>query len=137
MADARGPATASRAWGHFVVSSWIKATEVAALQRTKRLQVTLENVDLALFYVDGSVYALRDVCIHKGSRLSKGRVFQGKVVCPGHQWAFDLRTGWVDQWARCQPVFPVMVENGVVYVKLEPQVLQAPPDVAPCQRQSE
>jgi len=109
------------------LSEWIKATEVTALQRRKKLKVSLGEVDIALFYLDGEVFALRDVCIHKGSRLSQGLLFKGRVICPGHQWAFDLRTGWVEQWARCQPVFPVKVEEGVVYIKLEPRVLTGPP----------
>lgn len=109
------------------MSDWIKATELAPLKQRKRLKITIGELDVALFYADGDVFALNDICIHKGNRLSQGHVFKGKVVCPGHQWAFDLKTGWVDQWAKCQPVFPVKVVDDVVYVKLEPQVLTAQP----------
>jgi nitrite reductase/ring-hydroxylating ferredoxin subunit len=113
------------------VSDWIKATDLAPLKQRKRLKVTIGQLDIALFYADGDVFALNDVCIHKGNRLSQGHVFKGKIVCPGHQWAFDLRTGWVEQWAKCQPVFPVKVADDIVYVKLEPQVLTAGPPAGP------
>jgi len=109
------------------MTEWIRATEIAALQQRKKLKVTIAGVDVALFYVDGSVYALRDICIHEQRSLSRGLVFKGKIVCPGHQWAFDLKTGWVDQWAKCQPVFPVKVEDGVVYIAPEPQVRDVEP----------
>jgi nitrite reductase (NADH) small subunit len=109
------------------MTEWIRATEIAPLQQRKKLKVTIAGVDVALFYVDGSVYALRDICIHEQRSLSRGLVFKGKIVCPGHQWAFDLKTGWVDQWAKCQPVFPVKVEDGVVYVAPEPRVRDVEP----------
>lgn len=109
------------------MTEWIKATELGPLQQRKKLKVTLGDQDIALFYVDDEVYALSDICIHKQSRLSRGLVFKGKVICPGHQWAFDLKTGWVDQWAKCQPVFPVKVEDGIVYVQAQPQVREVEP----------
>lgn len=109
------------------MSDWIKATELAPLKQRKRLKITVGETDIALFYSDGEVFALHDVCIHKGNRLSQGHLFKGKVICPGHQWAFDLRTGWVDVWAKCQPVFPVKVTDDIVYVRLSPQVLAAAP----------
>lgn len=109
------------------MTEWIRATEIGPLRQRKKLRVTVAGQDIALFYVDGAVYALSDVCIHKQSRLSKGLVFKGKVICPGHQWAFDLKTGWVDQWAKCQPVYPVKVENDVVYVAPQPQVREVEP----------
>ena len=106
---------------------WIRVTEISRLKSRKKLKVTVDGYDIALFFVDGQVFALRDICIHKKSRLSQGQVFKGHVICPGHQWAFDLKTGWVDAWAKCQPVFPVKVEDDVVYVRAEPQVRESEP----------
>lgn len=109
------------------MTEWIQVTQIEPLQQRKKLKVTVGDQDIALFYVNGEVYALSDICIHKQSRLSRGLVFKGKVICPGHQWAFDLKTGWVDQWAKCQPVFAVKVEDGIVYVKPQPQVREIEP----------
>lgn len=109
------------------MTDWVKATELGPLRERKKLKVTVADHEIALFYIDGGVYALRDICIHKQSRLSRGLVFKGKVICPGHQWAFDLKTGWTDQWAKCQPVYPVRVEDEAVYVRLDPQVRDAEP----------
>ena len=102
------------------MSNWFKVSELALLKQCKRLKVSVEGRDLALFYCDGEVFALDDRCIHKGSSLSKGHVFKGKVVCPGHQWAFDLRTGAVSQSPKCQPVVPTRITDEVIYVNLEP-----------------
>jgi nitrite reductase/ring-hydroxylating ferredoxin subunit len=110
------------------MGEWVEVAELAQLKRRKKLVVSAGEQEIALFYVDGEVFALNDVCIHKERRLSKGLIFQGHVVCPGHQWAFDLRTGWVDEWARCQPVYRVKVESEAVYVDPEPVVRAAAPE---------
>ena len=109
------------------MSEWIKATDLGSLKRRKKQLVSAGGQNIALFYLDGEIYALRDICIHKKRHLSKGLIFQGKVVCPGHQWAFDLKTGWVDQWAKCQPTYKVKVEGEEVFVDPEPHVRTTEP----------
>lgn len=37
----------------------------------------------------GSVHALRDLCVHRGAMLSKGRVEGETLVCPYHGWKYD------------------------------------------------
>ncbi len=109
------------------MTQWDEVASLKELSRRKKLQVTAGAEQIALFYVNGDVYALRDVCIHKERNLSKGLVFQGQVICPGHQWAFDLVTGWNDEWDRCQPTYEVKVEGDTVLVNSEPRVRDTPP----------
>jgi nitrite reductase [NAD(P)H] small subunit len=42
---------------------------------------------------DGSVRALAAVCPHKGGPLADGQIDLKQVVCPLHQYAWDLATG--------------------------------------------
>lgn len=110
------------------MSDWVEATALTPLKRRKKMFVRVADQDVALFYVNGQVYALNDICIHKQSRLSRGLVFKGSVICPGHQWAFDLNTGWAEQWSKCQPTYAVKVEGDTVYIDPEPLVChEAPP----------
>lgn len=37
----------------------------------------------------GSAHVWEDLCIHRGSRLSKGWVTDGALVCPYHGWQYD------------------------------------------------
>ena len=41
-----------------------------------------------------------DVCVHKERSLAKGTLLDGQVICPGHQWKFDPRTGRPEDQAR-------------------------------------
>jgi vanillate O-demethylase monooxygenase subunit len=39
---------------------------------------------------NGSVYAMRDLCIHRGTALSLGWIENDCLICPYHAWRFDI-----------------------------------------------
>lgn len=48
---------------------------------------------IAVFrHLDGW-FAIADRCPHERISLVSGRVHDGRITCPGHQWAFRLDTG--------------------------------------------
>ena len=47
----------------------------------------------ALCNVEGQVYAVSGICIHRGGPLGQGALHGTTVVCPWHAWEFDCRTG--------------------------------------------
>ena len=51
----------------------------------------------------------------------------GKIVCPGHQWAFALGTGWEAVKQVCQPTHPVRVHDDVVEVCITPTTTPVSP----------
>jgi nitrite reductase (NADH) small subunit len=65
---------------------------------------------------EGAFYAMQNECIHRQRELSKGVVLNGRLVCPGHQWSFELGSGWEAVKEQCQPTYPVRVQDGVVQV---------------------
>jgi len=56
-------------------------------------KVTVGDFNLALFRVEGNVYALDDLCTHAEASLSEGEVFDCKIECPLHGAEFDLKSG--------------------------------------------
>ncbi len=48
---------------------------------------------VAVFNIDGELYAIEDRCPHRGASLGKGTWNGFVVTCPLHKWEFDLRTG--------------------------------------------
>ena len=69
-----------------------------------------------LFWHDEQVYALQNICIHRERELVKGVILKDRIICPGHQWAFNLETGYEEKMCRYQPTFDVRIEDGDVYV---------------------
>jgi nitrite reductase/ring-hydroxylating ferredoxin subunit len=85
----------------------VATTEELGDQQAKLVQV--EGQRIALFCVDGALYALHDACPHRGGPLSKGTVEGTEVTCPWHEAKFDIRTGAVldppaQQGVRSYPV---------------------------------
>ncbi|MGH6754922.1 MAG: Rieske 2Fe-2S domain-containing protein, partial [Bradyrhizobium sp.] len=69
---------------------WIK---VAALKDVEAagglLGVNVGGQPLALYAVDGEVYATADLCTHGQARLSDGYLDGHLIECPLHQGLFD------------------------------------------------
>src|SRR5687768_14313478 len=66
---------------------------LAELPAGKGKQVTVDGHTIALFLLDGKVYAIDDTCPHRGAPLSDGMCRDGQVMCPLHAARFDLATG--------------------------------------------
>lgn len=73
----------------------LKMADHAALQAITRAEITLAGTpaDTFTLAVNGSRYRVQRFCPHAGSDLSAAAVVDGKLVCTGHRWHFDLETG--------------------------------------------
>ncbi|MCA9471652.1 MAG: nitrite reductase small subunit NirD [Nitrospirales bacterium] len=65
--------------------------------------VELQERSLALFNLDGTIYALDNTCPHAGGPLGEGTIEGQLVACPWHGWKFDIPTGTcmknpIDSW---------------------------------------
>jgi 3-phenylpropionate/trans-cinnamate dioxygenase ferredoxin subunit len=77
---------------------------------------------IGVYHVNGELYAIEDRCSHDDGPLCEGDwdPDERTVVCPRHGSQFDLRTGEALTLPAYVPVetFPVLVEDGVVKVKV-------------------
>jgi toluene monooxygenase system ferredoxin subunit len=83
------------------------------------------NVDLGRHSIllvrspDGVVAALQNVCPHERCYLHEGRLEDGAIVCGGHGWRFDARTGFGIQPRSAKlGCYEVRVGDGRIYVSL-------------------
>ena len=83
--------------------------------------VTAGGREVALYGVDGEVYATDNICTHGQARLCEGFLEGHEIECPLHQGKFDVRTGA----PTCAPVteairsYPVKIEGGRVWLALD------------------
>jgi len=70
--------------------------DVACLEELppgKGTAISVAGKDVALFNVDGTIYAMDDGCLHHGVSLGTSE-FDGKIVTSrGHGWKYDVTTG--------------------------------------------
>ena len=67
--------------------------ELAGARAPKLRVVDLGGPPLAVFNLSGTFHVLSNVCPHQGGSLGEGKVEGSVVVCPLHQWKFDIQTG--------------------------------------------
>ncbi|MFD0619817.1 Rieske 2Fe-2S domain-containing protein [Paenibacillus sp. GCM10027629] len=67
---------------------WLVACRTDELQE-KPLGVMLMGERVVLFRNEEGVHAFKDLCIHRGAKLSLGCVRDGNLVCPYHAWEYD------------------------------------------------
>ena len=100
--------------------SLVKIGEFYDLKEGMGYKVDLDEHRIAVFLVDGSVFAIGDRCSHAEASLAEGEVFDHEVECPRHGSTFDLRTGEPHTLPATKPVptYSVSIEDGNVYVEL-------------------
>jgi nitrite reductase/ring-hydroxylating ferredoxin subunit len=49
--------------------------------------------EMAVFKSNGQLYGIQNICPHAGGQLCNGWIDGGEVVCPIHQYKFDLKSG--------------------------------------------
>ncbi|EWS65520.1 3-phenylpropionate dioxygenase [Hydrogenophaga sp. Root209] len=86
------------------------------------LKVESGDTSVAIFNVDGELFATQDRCTHGDWSLSEGGYLDGDVVeCSLHMGKFCVRTGKIKSPPPCQAlkVFPIRVEGNEVFVDFD------------------
>ncbi len=74
---------------------------------------------LCIANVGGTYSAIDNECPHRGGPLAEGFLEDGKVMCPWHAWAFDLKTGLCEHDPKERvTVHDLQVEGDDVLVRL-------------------
>jgi phenylpropionate dioxygenase-like ring-hydroxylating dioxygenase large terminal subunit len=69
---------------------WHIVARAADVADNKPLGVKLLGEDVVLWRKGPEIVAWLDLCIHRGARLSLGRVENGCLSCPYHGWTYDV-----------------------------------------------
>ena len=97
---------------------WVRVAGVDELPPETATRITYNGVDIAVFNVEGTVYAIGDTCTHAEASLSEGDFYDDRVECPLHGSPFDVKTGRAlgGQATGNSGKFATKVEDGVIYV---------------------
>jgi toluene monooxygenase system ferredoxin subunit len=93
----------------------LKLTEIPQ-EEPVRLQH--EGVAIVVIRTGKGVRAFHNRCPHAQWPLSDGQVVGGILVCPGHEWQFDVTTGQcLNSPAYQLKPLSVVVSNGSVHIE--------------------
>ncbi|NMG67377.1 Rieske 2Fe-2S domain-containing protein [Azoarcus indigens] len=103
------------------MSNWIDVAARDAVPADDVIGVEVAGRDIALYDVEGELYATDNLCTHGRARMCDGFLEGHEIECPLHQGRFDVRDGK----ALCAPLtenlrcYPVRVEGGRVWLAVE------------------
>ena len=99
---------------------YVKVMSEEDLPIGKSAIISAGDDEIALFNYKGKYYAIANKCPHRGAPLGEGRIEEGIVICPNHEWRFKLESGANMQNPELFiPTYPVKVKNENIYIGLE------------------
>jgi len=99
---------------------WLEVAKIADLVEGEPFACAAAGNNVALYLIDGAVFATSNICSHAYALLSDGLIEDGAIECPLHNARFDIRTGK----ALSSPAevdietYPTKVEGAVVSIRL-------------------
>ncbi len=99
-------------------TQWLEVCLLNDIPPGGRKLIKLNGIDIALFNIGGTIFAIKNRCPHRSGPLIRGFIDEaGGIKCPMHGWRFDLRDGSSERPAQAT-VYPVKLENNVLYLLL-------------------
>jgi 3-phenylpropionate/trans-cinnamate dioxygenase ferredoxin subunit len=90
------------------------------LQEGQMKVVRAEGKPVLFVKQKGKVYVIDDRCPHMGCKFSGGSLDGEVVICPCHEWRFNLESGEYEEDSDyVLTAYPFKVVDGKIWVKLE------------------
>lgn len=110
-----------------LVNDWHAVAASSQLKDDAPTRARLLEHDLVLWRNQDGVHAWYDLCVHRGARLSGGRLTDNCIACPYHGWQYDssgrcvlipAHPGRPAPLRARATVYPVKEKYGLVWVSL-------------------
>jgi nitrite reductase (NADH) small subunit len=72
---------------------WVQGARLDEVLPNSNRVVTVLGRKIALFSVDGELFATENACPHAGGQLGEGDLDGHTITCPFHAFEYDVRTG--------------------------------------------
>jgi 3-phenylpropionate/trans-cinnamate dioxygenase ferredoxin subunit len=98
---------------------FIKVASSAEIVPGEKLVADVDGELVVVVNLEGSFFAIDDICTHDGGPLGEGTLEDGQIVCPRHGAHFDVRTGAALTLPAFEPVptREIQVVDGDVLVE--------------------
>ncbi|HLI87255.1 MAG TPA: aromatic ring-hydroxylating dioxygenase subunit alpha [Ktedonobacteraceae bacterium] len=119
-----------------LVNDWHVVAYAPDLKEGQPMAARLLEEDLVLWRVGDRIHAWRDLCIHRGTRLSLSRIEQGTLICPYHGWTyneegrcirFPAHPNQTPPAKACAKVYQAQERYGWIWVSLGNPTRDVPP----------
>ena len=103
------------------MAEWIDVAKVDELTPGNRKIISTDIAEVAVFNLDGELFAVEDVCTHDGGELATGVCEGDQIICPRHGARFCIRNGKALTPPAYEDIetFPVQIDQGVIQIDIE------------------
>ena len=89
------------------------------LQEGKMKRLSVEGTPILLIKQQDKIFAIDNRCPHQACSLSNGTLEDLVIICPCHDWRFNLETGEYEDDPELKLVhFEWKVDSGKIWIKL-------------------
>ena len=102
-------------------TGWVRAANRSDLVEGEPLGVEVAGRSIALYDIDGALFATDNICTHAYACLSDGWLDGEVIECPLHAARFDIRTGKVLDPPATEDLktYPVRVVDDEIEVRID------------------
>ena len=102
------------------IEGYYFAIEEKEVQEGAMKKVTVEGTPIVFIKLKGRIFAINNRCPHMACELSGGSLDGDMVVCPCHDWRFNLETGEYEEnpWFKLTK-YEYKIKSGKILVKLD------------------
>jgi 3-phenylpropionate/trans-cinnamate dioxygenase ferredoxin component len=101
------------------MSEYVAVAQPEELTPGEGRVVEVNGNEVALFNLNGTFYAIDNVCVHQGGPLGEGVLEGEHVVCPWHRWKYNVKSGVCEANPSVKvKTYSVKLEDGQIKVAL-------------------
>ena len=102
------------------MTNLVEVAQLNQLDRGQRKLVRAKGREVALFNIEGTLYAIDNSCSHSTGPLIEGRLSGTMVTCPWHGARFDISDGKCHSGPATTNVaiYPVHVEGEAIFIEI-------------------
>ena len=102
-------------------AGWVRAAARSDLAEGEVIGVEVAGHSIALYDVDGNLFATDNICTHAYACLSDGWLDGEVIECPLHAARFDIRSGKVLDPPATEDLktYPVRIFDDEIQVRLD------------------
>jgi nitrite reductase/ring-hydroxylating ferredoxin subunit len=75
------------------MAEYITIARTGEMEPGKSRVVEVKGKSIAVFNIDGTLFAIDNVCLHMGGPVGEGTLSGSVVTCPWHGWQYNVETG--------------------------------------------
>ena len=103
-----------------MLTGYVKLASTKDVEPNSMKRFVAKDQKILVANVNGSYYAIGDVCMHRGCQLSDGTLEGETVICPCHGSTYDLKTGDFlrGPTKKGEPRYELKIENNDIMINI-------------------